>query len=307
MKQFDLFQSYSHTDNSNPKNWAKDFHDTLKSRLEVITPPDLRFNTFLDERNQDCNNLPGNIVQALDQSRFLVVIYSPAYLKSEWCRLERAYFLKSATKDNVFKVVKYHTDRIKTPDELMTQIEYRFYKLSDGIPMELDLSDEEYKKEMNRLAHNIIDYLDRNKEKDGKKIFLAETEPDSWASRVNLSNELNSNNARVYPSELISDPRELQIKTRELMTQCSLSIHIMGPKAVNSERSIEEIQLSIAKEVSRENNLEIKVWIPKNISHDQELMKIVLSDDLSGDRYDVTIGSFEKFKSNVLSSISARQ
>lgn len=305
MKAYDLFQSYSHTDNSSPKNWAKDFHETLRSRLEVITPPEWTFNTFVDERSHDINDLPSNIIHALSNARFLIIIYSPAYLRSEWCRLERSYFLRSANKEDVFKVVKYDSDMIKKPDELMSQIEYRFYKMQNGIPIELDIHDDQYKSEMNRLAHDLIQYLDRKKNKQKTRVFLAETETHSWSERVSLSNEMKANQIDVLPNGVVNQS-DVEMECKRLMLECAMSIHVLSP-TTEQQSTIERMQLEIAKKLASEGKLDVKIWIPKACAGDTALLKMALQDEIPSDKYDVTIGSFEKFKSTVLSSLTDPQ
>lgn len=297
----DLFQSYSHFDRK-PSEWAKNFHDELKTRIAGITMPRIDLKTFFDDRDRDINNLPKNIESALDESGILLVVFSPGYLQSEWCRLERSYFLSKNNKDRIYKVVKYYNDNILTPDELITQYEYKFYKLINGDPIELDSEDREFRLEINRLAHDLVDYI---KSYGGvpevdtgikNTLFLAETISESWAHRVSLINELKVHNINVLPNEVLSNQELLRsMEIKQLLNQSSISVHLIGPNA----GQIEEDQLNAAQEATKTRPFDVKIWISRDASG-SGLAKKILSDDFANDSFDIVIGSFERFKGNVL-------
>jgi hypothetical protein len=79
--QYEVFLSYSQAD----AEWATVLHRRLR-RFRVAGRPLRVF--FAPTAISPGESIPRAISDALEQSQHLVMVVSPAWLTSEWCRLE---------------------------------------------------------------------------------------------------------------------------------------------------------------------------------------------------------------------------
>ena len=112
------FVSYCHED----KKWAKRLqfkleHYKIPSSLNGRTdlPKAIR-PVFKDDSELTSGDIPKQILDALEQSRYLVVICSPRSAKSDWVNKETEAFIKMGRKDNIIPFVIEGTAYSKNPD-----------------------------------------------------------------------------------------------------------------------------------------------------------------------------------------------
>jgi hypothetical protein len=125
----DLFVSYAHVDNA--QAWVDHLVD--KVRVEVCQRLGARdFSIFVD-RDQVQGNRPitPTILDAVRGSALLMVVMSPGYLNSEWCRRERSAFLSMVKgrveNGSVFVVRAREVDRGEVPTEFGDLLGFEFF------------------------------------------------------------------------------------------------------------------------------------------------------------------------------------
>src|SRR5256885_17008062 len=82
-REYVLFVSYAHE--MDPK-WVRLFVEQLRVRVSALLPqpPKVSF----DDQIEQGANVPSALLEAVSASRLLLVILSPKYLASPWCRME---------------------------------------------------------------------------------------------------------------------------------------------------------------------------------------------------------------------------
>lgn len=125
----DVFISYAHVDDQplteGQRGWVSQFHRTLQVRLsqllgedpEIWRDPKISGNEVFDE----------TIIHQLPQTKMLVSVVSPRYVKSDWCLREIEEFYRSAEqeggvqvedKSRILKVVKTPVPEEEIPEGL---------------------------------------------------------------------------------------------------------------------------------------------------------------------------------------------
>lgn len=148
--RYDAFISYRHISPDKP------IAERLQKLLESYVPPkDLRsgfrkMHLFRDETElPTSNDLGGDIKSALEQSRFLIVICSPALEKSKWCMQEIDYFrsLHGNTNRQILTLLVNDPDQPPVFPEPL-RYEPRLIKTEDG-------AEKEVLEEVEPLAANV--------------------------------------------------------------------------------------------------------------------------------------------------------
>ncbi len=87
---------------------------------------------FRDEEELPLStDLGGDIYRALDNSDWLIVVCSPAYLESKWCRAELEYFISIGKRDRILTVLADGEPENAFPEVLR-------YEEKDGIKREIE-------------------------------------------------------------------------------------------------------------------------------------------------------------------------
>ena len=138
--RYDAFISYRHRTPDKP------IAEKLQKLLETYTPPKgavkdgmrKKLHLFRDETElPTSNDLGADIKKALEQSRFLVVICSPAFERSKWCMQEVAYFkaLHGGSNRNILTLLADDPDKRPSFPEML-RFETRTETLPDGTVLE---------------------------------------------------------------------------------------------------------------------------------------------------------------------------
>ena len=98
---YDVFISYSHSDDDTHGDWIQTFVDRLERLYKTITGYHL--NVFFDREDlQTGMVLSAKIEAALKETRLFVPFLTPSYLESKWCRKEFLTFM-SLHKDRLIE------------------------------------------------------------------------------------------------------------------------------------------------------------------------------------------------------------
>lgn len=131
--EHDVFISYAHRDDEplvgERQGWITDFHRALEMRLAQLVGRQVRI--WSDSTHLTGSEKPtAAIEEALASSRVVVVVVSPSYLASDWCRKELETLSEQGRP--IFKVVKSQVRREDEPPALRDRLGYRFFELDPG-------------------------------------------------------------------------------------------------------------------------------------------------------------------------------
>jgi hypothetical protein len=229
----DLFISYAHGDNEG--RWVSGFHERLRIRLRELLP----FSPVIwrDERLGSETNFPLEIRRQIGSTAVVLVVVSPAYLASSYCRLERRAFNQAAATQgslNVgtsLRIVKV----VKTPKEnnehhlfLKETLGFEFFRTVGERDFEEFIPGQrEFDSEVDRLARRIRDLL-RAMRNQRQAIFVAEAPNELEPVWESVRNELSANGYRVAPTDRL-DPDFFDEKVlRAELEPAILSVHLFS-------------------------------------------------------------------------------
>ena len=92
------FISYKRTGKVLDKK-VTEFHDLLQSELKQLEP---QASVFLDTQNMGAGDVFPDVLQGeVESSDVLIVLLSPAWLRSDWCRKEYELFAAKEHKSDI--------------------------------------------------------------------------------------------------------------------------------------------------------------------------------------------------------------
>ncbi len=292
-----LFISFTHIDNQplsdGDKGWITRFHATLKAILSMRMGREAKI--WRDEKLHGNDLLNEEVIARLKELAVLVSIVSSRYLQSEWCTREAREFCEHAeqnggltvgSKSRVFKVVKTPVESLEPlPAPIKDTVGYEFFTYKDGAPLEFDEAyGQEYKQlyntKMAKLAWELKLMIEAlagvAQPASGKPaIYLAECSYDRKPARDLIEGELKRLGYPVLPDKrLPADEAEYVAAVEKLLTQCVLSVHLVGESygAVPdgpTAKSVGMHQNELAVARCKNGGLQRLIWLPKDTSSTQ--------------------------------------
>ncbi len=249
----DIFISYAHKDDLSPcyqtRGWVAWFYEQLRDRMLAVRPGST--DIFLDRSPEGITGtslLTPTLRKALEETRVLLIVSSPAYFDSSWCREELDVFCDvvarttgaADTHSRIVKIIKLPIDehRIDVPDAIGDELPgYSFYRRDfDGNPMELppphgaELG-AEFNVMLNKVAHDIrrlLQRLDAVAEPSGLNVYLAGSSADAATARARIRTELQQFGHRVLPAKDGIDEFGDAERIRSNLHESRLSVHVIG-------------------------------------------------------------------------------
>lgn len=333
----DLFISYAHADDmpltQQQRGWVSQFHESLTHALgycgrkvDIWRDPNLSGNDLYDKE----------IEERLTKSAILVSVLSPAYVASTYCRKEIEEFYHAAensgtirvgNKSRIIKVIKRPLPSEEQLPPFLKENKsegYKFYReLENGISMELDPAwgndlAQEYIRQIVRLAGDVAELIDRlhgltplsaSASSHKPSVYLAQCSRDRTEAREALLFELRSLNYNIFPdSPLPSDEDGVVAEVSSMLSQCSLSIHLVGssyglvPDGPNN-KSVVVLQNELAARRSLKAGLRRIIWLPDSTVANCQLQQMFI-ESLGAERdaqrgADLISGGLEELKSAV--------
>ena len=259
----DLFISYAHADDTPSGGRTAGFVSQFVT--DLMAEVERKLGGALDiwwDHHDLAGNMPVSpeIVEAASQAAGIVVLVSPAYLRSEWCRRERSTFLQAlrarARTGAVFIVSIENLAREKLPEEFQDLVGYPFWQQLDDDrttrPLRVDFETERqtYYDRLCKLVQNVADHLDalaaRAPEKpdatdkiervvdaDAPRVVLAEVTDDLVHQREDVRSYLEQLGFVVLPKRRYSrdDLALHRTQLREDLEQARLFVQLLGPLA----------------------------------------------------------------------------
>lgn len=243
----DVFVSYAHVDNQ--RGWVT----TLVKELEVRLGESLgrsRPSVWMD--HQILGNEPlDQIISRIEKTAALLVICSPGYLRSEWCRKEIREFAKRYYGgDNRIFIAEVESIDWRTRAELLGDHPGYTFWIEDpatkvtarlGYP-ETEDQKIKYSKELNRMAQQLSVVLQAIAAEKGKappvqskpRVFLAEVPDESLEPvRSEVEEALRQAGLAILPEDaaLQNELERFTAWGRAVLPECKLFLQVLNEKS----------------------------------------------------------------------------
>lgn len=303
----DIFISYAHLDNQplirDAEGWISQFHHSLSVRVSqllgkessVWRDPKLQGNDYFDE----------TIIKELQKVALLVSVFSPRYVRSEWCTKELMQFCEAAQytgglrvldQTRIFKVLKTPVPIEEHPIQVRHCVGYEFFKFDKDTGRTREL-DQKYGSDTERdywiklddlaqdlchllahLGHSVPVALPNDLPDTIETVFVADCSDDVKEQRDDVKRDLLGQQYRVLP---IQPPPlhvdELVPALREWLDESQLSVHVIGKNygivPEGTDLSIVELQNDLAIEREEKGDFSRLVWIPPGLEAEDERQK----------------------------------
>ncbi len=249
LMQHDIFVSYVRVDNKPPpganKGWVTTLIDGLKNYLGQKLGNADAYSLWMDDELRGNGPVAPDIARQLENSAILLLILSPDYLASPWCRQEFSMFLANENKgpERVFIVERNFVQR---PEELSNLLGYKFWvKDNSGHSRILatprpNPEEFEYYQKLDDLARQLSDKI-KSLRKGGSAspqpsippehtVFLALVSEDLEEHRNEVKRCLEQRSIRVLPDKAYSYANIQQSLDQDL-SQCRLFVQLLSEKS----------------------------------------------------------------------------
>lgn len=234
----DIFVSYARVDNEPLSGADKGWVTALINRLQDLLSKKLgkdAYSLWIDYDLRGNQPVTPEIAQKLEQASILLLILSPGYLASSWCRWELSTFL---TKKNSERILIVEREEVLKPEELIDVISYKFWvKDATGYSRIVAISqpeETEYYQKLDDLARQLSQQLKSFQAISIKlapqnTIFLAIVSEDLEEYRDEVKRHLEQQGIRVLPDKVYSFANIQQYLEQDL-SQCSLFVQLLSDK-----------------------------------------------------------------------------
>jgi hypothetical protein len=282
----DIFISYAHADDEVPEGARTGWVTTLVVELKKILRRKLGGSgaaVWMDHQLAGDENVSDELRARLRESRTLVLVMSPGYLKSQWCQRELANFLREAggrgVRPRVFLVEIEPIERDSWPRGLqdLELTPVRFWEKTlerpepylVGYPNPPRSGSSVYWKNLNELAHWIAGRLGADAAAPGGRkrvVVIAEATDDLDEQRESVTALLRQHEFEAVP--LRAYPRDTEAAyldaVRRDLRDAALFVQLLGRwegKALeDGGASIVALQAREALAAHRERGLAVLQW-----------------------------------------------
>lgn len=256
--EHDIFISYAHVDDEllpgADLGWVTTLEKGLRTRLAQQLGRDDAFSLWMDPHLARHQAVTPQILKTLRSTAVLVVILSPGYVASEWCRREKDTFLKllsdrARAGSRVFVVERDRVEQSERPPELTELIGYRFWVAAEreghaprilGVPKP-NPNDERYYDKLTDLSYDLANELRALKASsempairaeiadNRPKVFLAQVTDDLDSLREEVSRYLDQAGVRVLPETFYSlEPGAFREAVGRDLEQCEMFVQLLS-------------------------------------------------------------------------------
>src|SRR4051812_34380542 len=255
----DVFISYAHIDDQPmmewQRGWISQFHRGLEVRMAQLLGQELKI--WRDPKLQGSDLFDETLARQYSDSKVLVSVLTPRYVKSEWCRRELQEFVRivatqsgriAENKSRVFKVIKTPVAPQEIPPQLAELFSrllgFEFYEIDPetGRLREYDetfgaVARQRFFERIYDLAHEICGVLKTLEptaattaiRPAGKTVYLATTTSELQPERDKIRRELVERGHRVLPdSPLPSFSSEIESSVKSALEQSAVAVHLLG-------------------------------------------------------------------------------
>jgi TIR domain len=255
----DIFVSYAHVDNEPlagaDTRWVTNLITGLKPLLGQKLGRADAYSLWMDYELRGHEALTPYILEQLQGAAILLLILSPGYLASEWCRRELSAFVSKADK-GAGRLFVVEREPLERPEELRDVLGYRFWVRNEayaprtlGVPRP-SYDEFEFYLRLDELARHIVDKLRHLRTPSGPAavpspapaphvpasasqatVFLAEVTDDLHELRAEVEGYLQRRSIRVLPSTLYYFPSatELRQAIDADLRESTLFVQLLSP------------------------------------------------------------------------------
>jgi hypothetical protein len=286
----DVFVSYAHIDNEPLAGAADGWVTTLVRNLTTIVRQKLgdregRLDVWVDDELAGNVPFPAQIEAALGRTATLLVIMSPGYLASDWCRQEREAFRRVAASkargvSQLFIVHRDRIDRRQMPAEFGELLGYSFWVESGrtsrtlGVPIPTS-GEPEYYDRINQLGSELAGELQRLRGVGGPRtadpqapaVFLAEVTDDLDPRREEVRRYLNQTGIPVLPTTYYShdDAAAFAAAMAADLGQSKLFVQLLGPLPGRKPPSAPNGFPALQYDLARRHGATIVQWRSRDV------------------------------------------
>ena len=288
----DIFISYARDDDLPPpdkpdrKGFVTFLDDAVRYEFKELGPerPKIWRDT---KRIADGDQFTPEIEEALKSASFLLVVLSPNWTASHWCRRELDTFAKyhgpGGLREHIVVVAKRHVDPDKRPSLLQGQNGFRFYVRNED-PEEItgdfeffdrgDPQDARYWERLKALAAYLVKRQPRPSPApayapSGRTIFVAKPASDMRLGYDRIVSELIGKGHTVVPEPTEDIPLDSAVEAIDTaLLDAEIAVHLLGEKAGDApEDQPPMVKLQLARAAVRASkDIQAKfhriVWAP---------------------------------------------
>lgn len=163
---WDIFVSYAHDDKPRvgaAAKWIPRFKEALAVELNRYTGE--HFSIYFDEDAQRFDDEIENILKKVRRSGIFLMIGSPNFVASAWCRNEIRTFRETVGDPSRIFIAEIMALRGRDyPVDVPNNLQARFWTRDDGPPMTLTPGDARYKLLFARMANQIFERIEKMRE-----------------------------------------------------------------------------------------------------------------------------------------------
>jgi hypothetical protein len=305
----DIFISYTHKDNlsltDEELGWVDRFHRAIQVRLTQLLGRESA--VFYDTAVMSgSDRLTPKIESEVRDTKILISIVSPGYLRSAWCNQELELFARTSlpehstaqldTKSRIIKVVKLPVEQAlekQATVDLSDVLGHEFYQMDKrGIPCEVDAEPpdhREFVRRVNELAYDIRNMLAMLGDEEGARpdpvapsgrvVYVAETTSDLADDAERLRRALQQYGHTVLPQGRYAYGPDYAQNVEADLGKAEVSVHCVGASygsvPERQHKSVVELQYDIAAdEIARRVQqqkppLRRFAWSPPGIATDE--------------------------------------
>lgn len=307
----DVFISYAHIDDQpmmeGQRGWISQFHRSLEVRMAQLLGQELK--VWRDPKLQGSDLFDEALVRQFSDSKVLVSVLTPRYVRSEWCRRELEEFVRAQAarggitaenKSRVFKVVKTPVAPQEIPAQLSDLFSrllgFDFYEIDPetGKLREFDESlgavmRQRFFERIYDLAHEMCAVLKALEPSSapaagvpasGRTVYLATTTLELQPERDKIRRELLERGHRVLPEAPLPPlSREIESVVKTCLAQSHVAVHLCGrhygATPEDAAESVPALQLRWSAETARARELPRLIWLPGGEIADQRQRALV--------------------------------
>ena len=297
--RYDIFLSYAHVDDwvsNNPPGWVTTFRNRLEGRLVQLLGKRDAVEIWMDHDMNYADGVTDQIMRVLDDTAILLVVLSPGYAASEWCKKEKNKFLESAASRSGTQIMivereRYEDDRDPTLELIPDRKKFEFWQRDEtgrsrilGPPVRenqlyfdrIDDVSQELAKTLKRLRAQpraqarVVDSGSGNGHRESEStVYLAHVTDDLENTRIAIVRRLEESNVRVLPHGHYSlDPAAFRKSAERDLARSQLFVQLLsqtpGKKPPDLPGGYAQLQCDLAKAA----NIPVMQWRSPDVDVD---------------------------------------
>lgn len=294
--EHDVFVSYAHVDDTplgeaKKKGWVTNLIALLETRLAQRLGRSDAFSIWMDRELAGNVRITREIAKTLDATATLLVVLSPGYVASDWCKREYETFCKVLSRkrqDSDSRIFVVEFDKLDSPrPEVLDDLKgYSFWieddaKSSKTLGLTKDTEDEElaYWRQFDALARDVERELkrlvttsgssagaDRHAAEPRPVVFLAEVTDDLDPPRESVRAYLDQYAVDVLPAALYPrDPADYETRLRADLEKSKAFVQLLSSAAGKKPPELPQGRLRLQFDVAQELGKPILQWRDRDL------------------------------------------